>query len=324
MAQINLNEENFPVTNSPEVEQPVVEQPLESVVVETPEVPVTVPESDTIDTSKIYGLSSEELNDPNKITVTIADKDAPVVVLFGPPACGKTMTLVRLVRYLNQNGYTVSPVRSFRPTYDTNYKDLCDNFDTMINQMDAAESTNRISFMLVKVIKNGKTICQILEAPGELYFNGNPNAPFPRYLHAIRSSKCRKVWAILVEPNWLNQPQRDGYVSRIKRLKTLMTSKDRSVLLYNKIDATDFLIDADGKVHMSAAIKDVKDMYPGIFEPFKNTIPIVSLFTPYRLDFVPFQTGDYSRASDGSVTFEQGPDVFPSKLWRIIMKHVRG
>ena len=47
-------------------------------------------------TQNPQGLSVEELRDPNKISVTIADKDAPIVVLFGPPACGKTMTLVRL------------------------------------------------------------------------------------------------------------------------------------------------------------------------------------------------------------------------------------
>ena len=160
MAQLSLNEEQTPViSNDPiEVEQTIVEEPIA-------DSPVVNENATT--TSNIVGLSNEELNDPNKISVVIADKDAPIVVLFGPPACGKTMTLVRLTRYLSENGYTVTPVRTFRPTYDTNYSDLCDNFDTMINQDDAAQSTNRISFMLVKVSKNGRTICQLLEAHGE-------------------------------------------------------------------------------------------------------------------------------------------------------------
>lgn len=34
-------------------------------------------------------MSSEELNDANKIKVTIADYKTPLVVFFGPPACGK-------------------------------------------------------------------------------------------------------------------------------------------------------------------------------------------------------------------------------------------
>jgi hypothetical protein len=336
MAQINLNEENYTVQNpstEPEltVEEKLVEHTEDLAPVEIVPEPIvlqTVEEAPALAVSNesgIIGLSVEELNDPSKINVTIADKDAPIVVLFGPPACGKTMTLVRLARYLNEKGYTVSPVRSFRPTYDTNYTYLCDHFDTMINQDDAAESTDRISFMLVKVIQKGRTICQILEAPGELYFNpGNPNAPFPRYLNAIKSSRCRKVWTIMVEPDWQNEQDRLNYVTRIKKLKTLMTTRDRAVIVYNKIDKTEFLINGNGQVHMFAAVKNVRDMFPGIFEPFRNTTPILSLFTPYRCDFVPFQTGDYSLANDGTSTFEPGPDEYPSKLWRVIMKHVKG
>ena len=273
----------------------------------------------------INGLSAEELRDPNKISVTIADKDAPIVVFFGPPACGKTMTLVRLTRYLRENGYTITPIRTFRPTYDSNYTDICDNFDIMMNQDDAAKSTGRISFMLVKVSKNGRTICQILEAPGEYYFNPKaPKSPFPKYFNAIKSSRNRKIWTILVEPDWENEVDRLNYVDRIKKLKTQMAIKDKAIVIYNKIDKTEFLIDNSGNAHFGLARKNISDLYSGIFEPFKNTTPIARWFTPYKLDFTIFQTGDYSTAADGTQLFEQGPDVFPRRLWNIILKRVRG
>ena len=152
------------------------------------------------------GMSLEELNDANKIKVTIADYKTPLVILFGPPACGKTMTLVRLTRYLQSKGYTIQPITSFRPAYDKNYIEMCEKFDKMINSDDAAQSTAKINFMLVQVMYQGRPICQILEGPGEYYFKPeDPNARFPKYVNAIISSNNRKIWAIMVEPDNTNK-----------------------------------------------------------------------------------------------------------------------
>ena len=95
-------------------------------------------------------------------------------------------------------------------------------------------------------------------------------------------------------------------------------------VVYNKIDKTDFLIDNSGNAQIGAAIKNIKDLYPGIFVPFKNTQPIVSWFKPYNCDFTVFQTGDYTKTDDNTIVFQQGADVFPRRLWSIIIKHVRG
>jgi len=279
----------------------------------------------TMPSENIKGLSSEELNDPNKISVTIIDKEAPIVILFGPPSCGKTMTLVRLTRFLRKNHYEIEPIKTFRPSYDKNYENICANFNTLVNQDDAAQSTNSISFMLVKVMKDSRTICQILEAPGEYYFNPSaPKSPFPRYFHAIKSTKNRKIWAIMVEPDWKDAKDRLNYVDRIKELRRHMSTKDKTIMIYNKIDKTEFLIDNSGNSHIGLARKNIRDLYPNIFEPFKNNTPIARWFTPYRIDFTIFQTGDYSTANDGTSVFQEGSDVYPRRLWQIILKQVRG
>lgn len=274
------------------------------------------------------GLSDEEIKDPNKIQVTIADKDAPIVVLFGPPACGKTMTLVRLVRFLKKmKKYTVTPIRTFRPNTDKNYEWMCDNFNSMINSDQAQAGTDRMNFMLVKISEKGRTICQILEAPGEYYFNPkNPNAPFPRFFDHITSTNARKIWTIMVEPDWENEIDRLNYVDRISsRLKKRMTSKDKVIFVYNKIDKTDFLIDNSGSFYLEPARNDInKYLYPDIFKAFKNNNPITKIFTPYNLEFTVFQTGYYQETVDGERTFENGPDVYPRRLWEIILKKVRG
>lgn len=274
------------------------------------------------------GMSYEELNDPNKIKVTIADYKTPLVVFFGPPACGKTMTLVRLTRYLQSKGYTIKPVTSFRPAYDKNYRDMCENFDAMIGSEDAAKSTKKINFMLVQVLYEGKPMCQILEGPGEYYFSPeNPNAKFPKYVNAIISSQNRKIWAIMVEPDNTNTRMdveaRRQYVVKLNALKTKIVPKDKVMFIFNKIDETPFVI-SPGNIKYAQALQHTDFLYPNIFVKFKNVNPITKLWKPYNFDFVAFQTGDFSEAADGTLTFEQGPDAYPQKLWEFIRKRIIG
>lgn len=276
-----------------------------------------------LDVDDNRGLSTEELRDPNKIKVNIGDPDAPIVILYGPPSCGKTMTLVRLTRFLQSSGYSVKPERGFRPTGDTHYRSMCENFDEMMNSDDAATSTNHISFMLVKVYnRQGKCLCQILEAPGEYYFTkDSPNAPYPYYFQTIKSTSNRKVWAVIVEPDWEDPQDRKNYVTRIQKLKSQIHVSDKVVFVYNKIDLTDFVRNP-GNVNISEAVRRVSQDYPGIFSLFENTNPITKLWRKYDCGFVPFQTGYYTEASDGKLSFSEGPVEYVSNLWNEILKQI--
>ena len=265
------------------------------------------------DSTSIKGLSELEKQDPNKIIVTISNQKVPLVVLFGPPACGKTMTLVRLTRYLQSEGYIISPIRTFRPASDTNYDDICRNFDVMINSNNAAASTNRVSFMLVDVLnKNGRSLCQILEAPGEHYFDlKEPNKEFPAYVNTIIQSSNRKIWMIMLEPEWEDTQDRKNYVTKITRLK------------YNKIDKTLFVRNI-GNVNCEAAIRKTEEEFPNIFKPFENLNPITKFISKYRCEFVPFQTGTYTDTEDGGRTYQEGPREYCAKLWSVLLKKIRG
>lgn len=312
----------MPVTNNPISDTPVtnLEDKLMTVEEQAIAAPIQTEESAP---NGIRGLSTAEMNDPNSIRVTISDPKAPLVILFGPPSCGKTMTLVRLTRFLQAEGYTVAPDSTFRPTSDTNYAEICNKFDETMNSDNAADSTNRISFMLVGVFKNGRRLCQILEAPGEYYFNPkNPNAGFPNYINTIIACSNRKVWTIMVEPNWMDHTDRLNYVTKISRLKQSMRSKDKTIFVFNKIDLTKF-VRGVGEINKSAAIDEVKYLYPNIFAPFLNQNPLTSWIIKYNCDFVPFQTGYYTPALNG-FTYQEGPREYCVKLWNAIMKGIKG
>lgn len=275
------------------------------------------------------GLSQQEMNDPNAIKVILQNPDIPIVVFFGPPTCGKTMTLIRLCRFLVSNGYRVEPVRSFRPSYDSNYQHVCESFNTMINSDMAQEGTTLINFMLVEVSRNGHPLCQLLEAPGEHYFKPKePNNPFPAYINAISSSHNRKLWGFFIEPDHTNSQidheDRLNYVDRIRRFNSYMHPRDRVSIIFNKIDETDCIISQGGAVHTGEAIRKAKYSYPGLFDLFANQNPITRLWKSSRADFIPYMNGYFTKLANGGISFQLGHDNYPLRLWKSIMKSIKG
>ncbi len=275
------------------------------------------------------GLSQAEFKDANNIVVTLADKDCPIVVLFGPTSCGKTMALTRLTRYLKQKDYNVAPVKSFRPAQDSHYANMCNDFNNVINSDNAAKGTNLISFMLVDILNtNGKKICQVLEAPGEYYFDkNNPQAQFPTYIQQIIQSQNKKIWAIMVEPDWENESDRKSYVDKISELKRKTKPKDKFLFLYNKVDKSN-LVNSSGQCNTAEIFKDVKNMYQGIFSPFENNNPITRFFNKYNCSVLPFSNGTFTNATNGNGRNVQkyiaGDDNYPKKLWDMIIKLMGG
>ena len=85
------------------------------------------------DDTTIYGenifLSEDDLGNSHfSYQVSITDKKTPIAILVGAPAVGKTMILIRLSRYLQEQAFKVRPIESFRPAFDRTYKDLCTKF----------------------------------------------------------------------------------------------------------------------------------------------------------------------------------------------------
>ena len=264
-------------------------------------------------------------NDNSANSIQIGDNRSPIIMLFGPRSSGKSMTLVRLSRYLRDQGYEIVPDLNFRA--GNNYREKCKKFMEGLDTQDALPGTAYTDFLLVKIVKNGRTICQFLEAPGEHYFSKkNVSAKdFPSYMtEIIRRLRNRKIWAFITEADWnVDFSTKKAYVTRITNCyNQLMTSTDRSIIMYNKIDQKPYLIKSR-RVSLSNANKEMSDEYQGLVNVFKNNTPIVSLVKKYKYEFVPFCTGYYT-SENGRLVYTESEDMYPAYLWKSIMKCIKG
>lgn len=261
--------------------------------------------------------------------IKIGDKRAPIIMLFGPPTSGKSMTLVRLARYLRKQGYTVKADPTFKS--DNAYKARCDQFHKNLNTTEALQGNALNEFLMVKVINHGTTVCQILEAPGEHYFN--PKKPdevsarnFRPYLtEIIRNLPNRKIWVFITEAEWnVHASVKDSYVARIRGCKhQLLKPTDRVVMLYNKVDQKEELFE-DGHLHVSSAENAMKDEYEGLAAVFKNTNPVTSLWRRFNYRFIPFCTGYYTKQVGGKYKYNESEEHYPRLLWAGLMECIKG
>ena len=216
--------------------------------------------------------TDEEIHDVNNITVTIPDASTPIVVFFGSPASGKTLTLLRMIRFLEQNNYQVVPEALFRPQTDKHYTKMCAGLKDMAYSTYAPGGTDIISFMLVKVLDSiGRPLCQILEAPGEHYFDGHASLEFPTYINAIRTCMNKKIWVFFVEQDWgSNQEERNLYAQKICSMQGLISPQDRVVFLFNKADKHRHQYKPNGEPNKQVFFTNIKQQYPGIFARYQN------------------------------------------------------
>ncbi len=270
-------------------------------------------------TSETY--TEEEVRDVNNITVTIPDPQTPIVVFFGSPASGKTLALLRIIRFLEQNNYQVVPEEVFRPQTDRHYAKMCRSLKDMAYSQYAPGGTDIISFMLVKVLNSvGNPICQILEAPGEHYFDGSAELQFPTYINSIRTAPNRKIWVFFVEQGWgQNASERDRYAQKICQMQSLISTNDKVVFLFNKADRHREQYKPDGTPNTSIFFANIKNQYPGIFNKYQNTTFLNKLlYGNYNFKAVCFSSGVFTKTNDGREVWTPEKDWYCQELWNLI------
>lgn len=277
----------------------------------------------TIDTYFVAtDAESNAPRDPQDTTgqCVINDTRTPILVLFGPSQCGKSMTMVRLVRYLRKKGFTVEPRRDFRPGNDTVYEQRCNEFNRTIDTYAPLPGTSWEDYMLASVFDSkGNSVLQILEAPGEAYFSLNESSPvsnpYPAYFSRIKNCEAPKIWCFFTEPDW-KVGKNGEYVQRIVGTKSFINlRRDKIIILCNKIDTKTQYI-TYGRINQKGVQTLVDQQYNGLFAAFRNTRLFEKWTRPYLCEFVPFSTGDYA---DGS--FSESSDVYPAYLLKKILRH---
>jgi hypothetical protein len=269
-------------------------------------------------------MSEEEIKDPNTIVVQL-NRKVPIVIFWGTPNSGKTVMLFRLTRYLKGNGHTVKPVLDFRPN-NAKYKENCEKFDTLVDSPKVPGSTDKLNFMLLSVFKDGKEICQLLEAPGEHYFNGEfPKRNLPNYLHAIFENSLPKIFLFLLELNWKDNEQIAAYSNKVNGVIGRMKKEDTITLVSPKCNQSNHLF------HQGVPVKELfetecKIYYPLIFNSIRerNGGGLLSIFSS-GYDFFPFNSGEFSTDVNTKIEYwVPSSEDYPEKLWKSISKNVRG
>lgn len=265
--------------------------------------------------------TDDEIRDVNNITVTIPDQNTPIVVFFGSPASGKTLAMLRLIRYLEgRENCQVVPEEVFRPHSDRHYAKMCKGLKEMAYNTYAPGGNDVISFMLLKVLNPiGKPMCQILEAPGEHYFDGTPQLTFPTYINHIRTCPNKKVWVFFVEQGWgTNQGERNLYAQKICSMQGLISPNDRVVFLFNKVDRYRQQYKNDGTPNKEVFFTNIQNQYPGIFTKYENRGLNKVLYGPYKFKAVCFSSGVFNMTNDGREVWTPEKDWYCQELWNAI------
>lgn len=251
--------------------------------------------------------------------IRIPKANIPIVILYGPPMCGKTMTLIRLCRYLRVKGYVIEPCKEFRS--HPHYEENCCSFIKAIYSAEAQPANGSYDDMFVEIFdKRGHLVCYIYDASGDYYMNPKN---LPPWILALFMSINPKIWCFYTEPDYADLQIRHEYVQTIDFVYHQFANplRDKIIIIHNKIDNTPFMISYQ-HVDVASTRQSVRTLYPYLFDIFRNTSFIKKWFKPYVFTFVPFMTGKFAIDKDEygyrHEVYLLGPDNYPANLWNAI------
>lgn len=274
---------------------------------------------------------SEPMPQTSIATPTIVNKTVPLVMFIGPASSGKSMILVRLAKFLRNQGYSIKTDPTFLNTEQ--YQQDCKEFENSLHTTTALKGT--LKFLLVNIYdKNGEEVAKLLEAPGEDFYATDrekirfgKNESVEAYLATIMTSPNPKSYVVLLDLDSDTSFRRDGHHREAYETRFLQyfypainKKRDKIILLYNKIDMTQFG-DINGCNNPTGALKDAKRFYPALFSTMRVT-KLGGFITVDNFVFKTFCTGMFATQTDsfGTIikTYNIASDTYPRELWKEI------
>jgi len=270
---------------------------------------------------------------PNPVSSIVMDPNAintgaihgPVVIFYGPRTVGKTVALIRLSKFIARDGgITIKPNRSFRT--DEGYPITMHAFNDLLTReaQYSPRRTGNIDFLLLDYFENGQLLCQLLEAPGEHFFdpkdNSEPKNNYVAYFQNIRHRNYKKVYVFFFEENMFGSPDmRERYSRKIANLiRDMNPDRDRILILYNKVDEIPELL-VDGRVNVKT-LKDYIFRNPE-YNEFKIAIQKSKLKHIY---FTPFSSGTFAPIQGSEdIRWVLGLDDYPGGFWSNIRASIK-
>jgi hypothetical protein len=251
--------------------------------------------------------------------IQTAEITGPLVIFYGPREIGKTVTLLRLCNYIHR--YDIRPDEGFRTDRES-YQRTITAFETLRRDPQFAPGlTGVVDFLLLNVTYDGNNFCQILEAPGEHFYDrGRPNDVYPRYMNRILDAEYRKIFVFFFELNMFNSDTDfTNYANKIARLvnERINARRDRIILVCNKSDLHPYFV--GGK----PVVREYRQKLYS-HSSFRQLRDVLGKSGFSRITFVPFSAGSFNDDGSGRLAFTFSPEHYPKAMWNAIHDSVSG
>lgn len=228
--------------------------------------------------------------------VNIADKATPLVLFIGPSDSGKTFALMRITQYLIRSlNYSVIP-DIFLRTHDPYYSIMCKRFSKAVwTDFDFGGFRDSGPF-LVKVVDEGKSICQIIDIPGDMVNIKSKPGMHYHCVNKIFSSINKKIWVLFIEQGWGLTKERELWVQYIHNIRKFISDKDKVIFLFSKADKQRARgqYGRDGKPIKKLFFNNIKREYPGLFDCFLNTGISKFIYRKYNFSSICYSVEFYT------------------------------